>query len=90
MSESPLLIEPHYYDETGRPIQEFDVIRVFHFTGARRKKYYMYKWVKLIKEGGEKVWVAYHLADGNGYYYHLRTYADQTRRIEGTRIINNY
>ena len=31
------------YDKTGRPIHEFDIVKVYHFTGARKKKYYMYK-----------------------------------------------
>ena len=34
------------YDKHGIPIKEFDVLKMFHFTGARRKKYYMYKWVR--------------------------------------------
>ena len=32
-------------DETGAVIQKGDIIRVFHFIGARRKKHYMYKYV---------------------------------------------
>lgn len=31
------------YDERGRQIMEGDVLKVFHFTGARRKRHYMYK-----------------------------------------------
>jgi hypothetical protein len=30
-------------DKNGIPIEEFDVLKVFHFIGARKKKYYMYK-----------------------------------------------
>jgi hypothetical protein len=30
-------------DKNGIPIEPFDVLKVFHFTGPRRKKYYMYK-----------------------------------------------
>ncbi len=30
-------------DKNGRPIEEFDVLKVFHFIGPRRKKFYMYK-----------------------------------------------
>jgi len=33
------------YDKTGREIFINDVLKVFHFTGARRKRYYMYKQV---------------------------------------------
>jgi hypothetical protein len=34
-------------DKHGIPFEEFDVLKVFHFVGARRKKYYMYKIVVL-------------------------------------------
>lgn len=37
-------------DMFGVPIKPFDLLKMYHFTGARRKKYYMYKWV-LEKEG---------------------------------------
>jgi len=34
------------YDKTGREIKVGDVLKVFHFTGARwRKRYFMYKQV---------------------------------------------
>jgi IS1 family transposase len=29
----------------GYPIMVGDVLKMYHFTGARRKKHYMYKWV---------------------------------------------
>ena len=32
-------------DKNFRPIRVGDVLKVFHFTGARRKKHYMYKQV---------------------------------------------
>lgn len=32
-------------DKTGRQIERGDVLKVFHFTGARRKRHYMYKQV---------------------------------------------
>jgi hypothetical protein len=31
------------FDKNGDEIKEFDLIKVFHFTGARRKKHYTYK-----------------------------------------------
>lgn len=34
---------PTLYDKFGRPILVGDVLKVFHFTGARKKKYFMYK-----------------------------------------------
>lgn len=30
-------------DKTGREIKRGDIVKVYHFTGARRKRYYMYK-----------------------------------------------
>lgn len=30
-------------DKTGREIKPGDIVKVYHFTGARRKRYYMYK-----------------------------------------------
>jgi hypothetical protein len=32
-------------DKNGILLDEFDILKVFHFTGARKKKYYMYKMV---------------------------------------------
>ena len=40
-----------FFDKTGKQICEFDVLKVFHFIGARRKKHYMYKWVRLNDRG---------------------------------------
>lgn len=31
------------YDKRGIPIERGDIVKVFHFTGARRKRHYMYK-----------------------------------------------
>jgi hypothetical protein len=33
-------------DKTGRQIEVGDTLKIFHFTGARRKRYYMYKYVE--------------------------------------------
>jgi hypothetical protein len=30
------------FDKRGIPFERGDVVKVFHFTGARRKRYYMY------------------------------------------------
>lgn len=32
-----------FYDKRGIPIERGDIVKVFHFIGARRKKHYMYK-----------------------------------------------
>lgn len=42
-----------YYDAKGYPVFAGDVLKVFHFRGARRKKYYMYK---VAKEWQGKLW----------------------------------
>jgi hypothetical protein len=31
------------FDKNGRPIERGDVLKVYHFTGLRRKRHYMYK-----------------------------------------------
>lgn len=38
------------YDKKGREIRIGDTLKVFHFTGARKKKYYMYKYVQGVRE----------------------------------------
>lgn len=40
-----------YRDAHGIEIREFDVLKVFHFIGARRKVHYMYKWVRRNSRG---------------------------------------
>lgn len=37
--------EPKLYDKHGREIMLGDVLKVFHFTGIRRKRHFMYKHV---------------------------------------------
>lgn len=39
------------YDKNRRPIRPGDVLKVFHFVGARRKRYYMHKLV--VEHDGE-------------------------------------
>lgn len=53
MSAQPLIAA---YDKTGRQIMVGDVLKVFHFTGRRRKRHYMYKHVvgtRPANDGGE-------------------------------------
>ena len=35
-----------FYDSKGNELREFDVVKVFHFVGKRRKRHYMYKWIR--------------------------------------------
>lgn len=68
------------FDEKGKEIQEFDLLKVFHYRAAlRRKKCYMFKWVTL-KDGH---FFALHLS-GNGEGYWLPKGV-----IEGTEIIQS-
>lgn len=44
MSEIHIQIsDSNLYDQSGIPIERGDLVKVFHFTGARRKRHYMYK-----------------------------------------------
>lgn len=36
-------------DKTGRQIMPGDTVKVFHFTGARRKRHYMHKYVLRVE-----------------------------------------
>ena len=47
------------YDKHGIPIERGDVLKVFHFTGARRKRHYMYKQCLGFKNIGPNADVPY-------------------------------
>jgi hypothetical protein len=38
-------------DKHGREIEPGDILRVFHFTGANRKRHYMYKQARYYNAG---------------------------------------
>jgi hypothetical protein len=65
------------YDKTGREIMLNDVIKVFHFTGARRKRYYMYQQpTEVIYLGGNKApYLKISHLNGKSEYY--------TKKING-------
>ena len=80
-------------DCTGRPIQVGDVLKIYHFQGARRKRFFMFKQVvgvRAFKEGGHEYLIVSHLnmkpADGPDSGYFLRqdgeTHAD-TEIVQG-------
>lgn len=78
-------------DKNGNEIKEFDVLKVFHFIGKRRKKHYMYKWVKKDPEYGYLV--AHHLVnDDPNSYYPLWTQVKTAECgiIEGTEIVQSF
>lgn len=86
------LHEGDYFDEKGKKIKEFSVIKIFHFKGVNgkgtgRKNYFMYKWVKQIEFNGKWTWVALHLSDDSGDYFHLRTIADKDRVLKGVEVV---
>ena len=88
-------IELPYFDEKGKQIKEFAVLKIFHFKGVNdqgrgRKNYYMYKWVKLKEIKGIKYWAALHLTNGSGDYFTLRCIADDKRILKGTEIVQSY
>lgn len=60
--------EQPLFDRHGKEIREFDLIKVFHFTGDNgrggMKNFYMYKWVLLRELNGMLHWFGSHL-DGN-------------------------
>lgn len=61
------------YDKTGREIMLGDVLKVFHFTGARGKRHYMYKQVIGERRLGARqapYWFVGHL-DQTDDGYHL-------------------
>ncbi len=65
-------------DKKGNEIREFDVLKVFHFIGAvRRKKHYMYKWVQI--KNGELCGL--HLHDNSGESFPLWVCADKDTHV---------
>lgn len=60
------------YDKKGRPICVGDILKVYHFTGQRNKKFYMYKMVKEKVTFGENQPVYFkmdHLENTHEYYH---------------------
>ncbi len=71
-----------YFDELGNEIHLNDLLRVYHFRGARKRRYYMYK-VAIIKDG---FWYGKDYSCDHTYV--LMGMADKvTRIIKGTRVI---
>lgn len=73
-------------DKNGQIIQQFDLIKVFHFMGARRKKYYMYKWVVGSIKYPDKLF-GKHLDGSNNRYYIGRIDSDEI--LSGVEIIQS-
>lgn len=67
------------FDKNGIPFAVGDVVKVFHFIGARRKRHYMYKQVvgERVWPSGYRCWVFSHLnmksaEDRDGGFYVAR------------------
>lgn len=72
MGEVKLTTAHAAYDRTGREIMLGDVLKVFHFVGARKKRHYMFKQVVAERRlgGGNPYWFVSHLSL-NAAGYHL-------------------
>ena len=73
-------------DETGMLIHPRDVLRVFHFTGPRKKKEYMYKFVAL--RDGELYALHAGTLDGTEAEGYFLWASAKQGKIKGTRILN--
>ena len=89
-------VEAPYFDKNGVEIKEFAVIKVFHFIGRRKKRHYMYKWVRLVEDKGKKYWYGQHLEDASGFFenpknkwsgYRLGYNANSERKILDTEVV---
>lgn len=57
-------------DKTGRQIERGDILKVYHFTGARRKRHFMFKQVLGSRTlgGGKEYMMISHLDLDDKYY----------------------
>lgn len=59
-------------DKHGREIMRGDIVKVYHFTGAQRKRHYMYKQalgVKVWPSGTGRMMFSHLDFDAEGHYY---------------------
>ncbi len=62
------------YDKRGREIMQGDILKVFHYVGARNKRHYMYKQVvgeRLLGQRQAAYWFVSHLEQREDSGYHL-------------------
>lgn len=76
------------YDKNRRPIKVGDVLKVYHFTGKRNKKHYMYKYVyeKVTYPSGQILYHILHLGSNPDELLQSKYYE---KDIDGT-ILQNY
>lgn len=84
--------EGSYFDMYGNEIQEADLLKVWHFREAHRRKiHYMYHIATLEEFNGKLYWGAkeYHRTENKGHY-NLRAVANkETRIINGCQVIDS-
>jgi hypothetical protein len=87
--------DPPFYDKNGKEIKEYDLLKMFHFTGVNeqgrgRKHYYLYRWVRLREMKDGKVrWVGHFLCEGEERDYFLLTSREEDRRILDAEVIQS-
>lgn len=58
-------------DKTGRQIERGDIVKVFHFTGPRRKRHYMYKQAMGLRSfGSDSQYMVFDHLNMNTEHYH--------------------
>ena len=63
---------PLIRDKHGRQLEVGDLIKVFHFTGGRRKKHYMYKYIKGVVKmplWTKPMFKVSHLSEPDAYFH---------------------
>ena len=78
------------YDKNRRPILEGDILKVFHFTDAQMKKYFMYKQAaKIVPLGKDKTPYLQinHLTSSADGHYHEKS---DGRVLQDYEIVQGY
>jgi hypothetical protein len=74
-------------DKNGREILPGDTLKLYHFTGARRKKHFMYKFVKEIIHGKTAAFFSIlHLDLAGGSYVMM----DDGKRHDDIEIVQGF
>lgn len=60
-----------WHDKNGRIIERGDIVKVFHFIGARRKRYYMYKQCLGTSKVGATTMMTFGHLNFSDEFYHL-------------------
>lgn len=75
-------------DKKGQEIQPYDLLKVFHFIDTKRKKHFMYKWVKEL----DGRLICLHMVDDESkemYYYLLCHKADESGCCKEIEIVQS-